>query len=60
MELSIDDEQKLDKIINLVKERCTLLTDFWPQAGFFFMAPTEIDTSFYSCQNGMKIKPSFL
>jgi glutamyl-tRNA synthetase len=27
----------------LIKERCTLLTDFWPQGSFFFIAPVEID-----------------
>lgn len=42
--LVIGDENKLEKIIGLVKERCTLLTDFWQQANFFFVAPTEIDT----------------
>ena len=41
----IDDENKLEKIIELVKERCTLLTDFWQQGSFFFMAPSEIDTA---------------
>ncbi len=39
------DESKLNKIIELVKDRCTLLTDFWPQAGFFFYAPTEVETA---------------
>ncbi|HEU5051850.1 MAG TPA: glutamate--tRNA ligase, partial [Hanamia sp.] len=38
------DESKLDKIIELVKERCTLLTDFWQQSSFFFNAPATIDT----------------
>jgi glutamyl-tRNA synthetase len=43
--LVINDEKKLEKIIGLVKERCTLLNDFWQQANFFFMPPTEIDTA---------------
>jgi len=43
-DVSIDDENKLDKIIELIKERCTLLTDFWHQGSFFFIAPPEIDT----------------
>jgi len=43
--IRIDDEQKLGHIINLVKERCTLITDFWSQASFFFVAPKEIDTT---------------
>src|SRR6185437_6250719 len=43
--ITIDDENKLDKIIELTKERCTLLTDFWQQGNFFFNAPSTIDTS---------------
>ena len=37
--------KKLDKIIELIKERCTLLTDFWQQGSFFYVAPSAIDTS---------------
>ncbi len=37
------DEAKLEKIIELVKERCTLLTDFVQHAGFFFKAPATLD-----------------
>ena len=33
----------LETIINLVKERCTLLTDFIPQTSFFFQTPASID-----------------
>ena len=32
-------------IIDLVKERCTLIRDFYEQAGFFFQAPMTIDTA---------------
>lgn len=39
----VDDESSLDKIIELVKDRCTLLTDFYEQASFFFVAPEKID-----------------
>jgi glutamyl-tRNA synthetase len=39
------DETYFDRILNLVKERCTVLTDFWPQAYFFFKSPTEIDAT---------------
>ncbi|TCJ13278.1 glutamate--tRNA ligase [Flaviaesturariibacter flavus] len=39
-----DDTQTL-RIIDLVKERCTLLSDFPAQAGFFFQAPQELDTT---------------
>ena len=31
------------KVIKLVKERCTLLSDFWAQGHFFFVTPTTID-----------------
>lgn len=37
------DDQGLQTVIQLVKERCTLLSDFVEQAGFFFKAPQEID-----------------
>jgi glutamyl-tRNA synthetase len=33
----------LDKVITLVKDRCTLLTDFYEQSHFFFKAPAEYD-----------------
>lgn len=41
----INDNKKLKNIIELVKERCTLLTDFFEQADFFFVAPSQIDTT---------------
>lgn len=41
----ISDEDKFNKIIALIKERCILLTDFWQQGSFFFVAPAETDTS---------------
>ena len=37
-------EQVLLQVIDLIKERCTLLSDFYEQAGFFFQAPASIDT----------------
>jgi glutamyl-tRNA synthetase len=40
--LSATDE-KLEKVIALVKERCTLLTDFVEQAKFFFQTPQQWD-----------------
>lgn len=33
----------LDKVIALVKDRCTLLTDFTGQSQFFFSAPSSFD-----------------
>ncbi len=41
----IDNNEKLSQIISLVKDRCTLLTDFWDQADFFFTRPDTIDTN---------------
>ncbi|MER3497366.1 MAG: glutamate--tRNA ligase [Chitinophagaceae bacterium] len=41
--IDISDEQKLEKVIALVKDRCTLLTDFYDQGWFFFKTPGEID-----------------
>lgn len=35
----------LDKVIVLVKDRCTLLTDFYDQSYFFFKAPSEYDVN---------------
>ncbi|MEP6583175.1 MAG: glutamate--tRNA ligase [Ginsengibacter sp.] len=39
----IEDDDKFKNIIALVKDRCTLLTDFWEQASYFFLAPEKID-----------------
>lgn len=43
--ITINDEINFEQVIELVKDRCTLLTDFVQQAGFFFMAPAEPDAS---------------
>lgn len=37
------DDEKLLKVIGLVKERCTLLPDFYEQGSFFFKAPETLD-----------------
>ncbi|HTN20088.1 MAG TPA: glutamate--tRNA ligase [Pelobium sp.] len=39
-----NDDQLL-KVIEMVKERCVLLTDFYEQASFFFVAPDKWDTN---------------
>lgn len=41
--ISIMDDVYFEKVLNLVKERCTLLSDFYEQAGYFFIAPTKWD-----------------
>ncbi len=38
-------DELLAKVIDLVKERCTLIPDFKDQAGFFFTAPKSWDES---------------
>lgn len=41
----ISDEAYVEKVIDLVKDRCTLLSDFWEQGHFFFKAPVDWDTA---------------
>ncbi|MET0461591.1 MAG: glutamate--tRNA ligase [Chitinophagaceae bacterium] len=42
--LPIANDHLLEKVIGLVKDRCTLLPDFYDQASFFFQRPATIDT----------------
>src|SRR4029453_17249311 len=41
--IAIHDEKHFIKIVELVRDRCTLLTDFYDQSHFFFKAPVEYD-----------------
>jgi glutamyl-tRNA synthetase len=43
--IEIADEALLLSVIDLVKDRCNLLTDFVQQAGYFFKAPAEYDSA---------------
>ena len=43
--ISISNDSLLEKVIGLVKDRCTLLTDFYDQCSFFFQSPAIIDTA---------------
>ncbi|MDP4283594.1 MAG: glutamate--tRNA ligase [Bacteroidota bacterium] len=43
--VSVSDEEQFGSIIELIKDRCTLLTDFWEQGHFFYNSPSEIDTA---------------
>ncbi|HEX7365908.1 MAG TPA: glutamate--tRNA ligase [Pelobium sp.] len=43
--ISIPNDDYLLKVIEMVKERCVLLTDFVEQASFFFIAPQQWDTN---------------
>ena len=42
--IAITDDGYFTKVLELVKERCTLLPDFYTQAVFFFTQPANIDT----------------
>ena len=44
-EITINDDEKFLKILDLVKGRCTLLSDFYNQSHFFFRAPQEYDVN---------------
>ena len=43
--ITITDDAKFDKVLELVKDRCTLLPDFVTQASFFFQQPQSIDVA---------------
>jgi glutamyl-tRNA synthetase len=43
--VEINNDGKLKAVIELVKDRCTLLPDFVQQSSFFFQSPKEIDTT---------------
>jgi len=43
--LKITDDVYLDKVLHLVRDRCTLLFDFWQHSHFFFKAPGEYNTA---------------
>ena len=43
--VTINDDENFLKILDLVKGRCTLLSDFYDQSHFFFRAPREYDVS---------------
>lgn len=42
--IAVADDALLSTVIDLTKDRCTLLTDFAVQAGYFFAHPAHIDT----------------
>ncbi len=39
----VDNEDKFEKVFELVKDRCTFINDFVQQAGYFFKTPETID-----------------
>ncbi len=55
--IKILDEPLLDNVIELVKDRCTLLPDFVQHAGFFFKTPEVLDIEAVKPKwNGEKVK----
>jgi len=42
--ISISEDDYFIKVLELIKERCTLLSDFHTQGSFFFQDPATIDT----------------
>ena len=42
--IEINDDKFLEKIIGLVKDRCTIMSDFYDHASFFFVFPEKFDT----------------
>ena len=43
--ITVIDENLLENVITLVKDRCTLLSDFYNQSSFFFKSPDEFDVN---------------
>ncbi len=43
--IEVKDNELLNTVIDLVKERCTLLSDFLMQSSFFFKNPEQFDTA---------------
>lgn len=43
--IDVTNDVLLEKVISVVKDRCTLLTDFYDQSHFFFKTPDQIDTA---------------
>ncbi len=43
--IPLKDDTYFIEVLELVKDRCALLTDFIEQAGYFFQAPAELDAA---------------
>jgi glutamyl-tRNA synthetase len=41
----IDNDQQFERVLELVKERCYFLADFWEQASYFYQAPVDFDVA---------------
>ncbi len=44
-QIPVLDDNKFINVLNLVKDRCTLLTDFIEQASYFFQSPKSVDVA---------------
>lgn len=43
--IEIQDDKNLNTVIELVKDRCNLISDFVTQSAYFFVSPTEYDVA---------------
>ena len=43
--LQVSDDVYFEKVLSLIKDRCTVLPDFWEHSHFFFKAPKEYNTA---------------
>ncbi|MCZ4224167.1 glutamate--tRNA ligase [Pedobacter rhodius] len=43
--IEVNDDRRLDTVIDLIKDRCTLLPDFVVQSGYFFTSPAVYDSA---------------
>ena len=43
--VQISDDAYFERVLEMVKERCTFLNDFWDHSFFFIKAPIEYDTT---------------
>jgi glutamyl-tRNA synthetase len=43
--ITVSDDAFLEMVMNMVKERCHVLPDFYEQTAFFFDAPATVDTA---------------
>jgi len=44
-DIAVEDDAVFTKVLELVKDRCTFLTDFAEQSSFFFQTPANIDVA---------------
>jgi glutamyl-tRNA synthetase len=48
--LDIADDGYFTRVLDIVKDRCTVLGDFWEHSHFFFRAPKEYDTNAFKAK----------